>query len=100
MKIIWSPLAIARLEEISDYIARDNPSAANKWLDSVFEKIDLLKANPQMGRVVPEINVPGIREIVFGNHRIIYCNFAIELRILTVRSFRQILPIKDIDSES
>ena len=36
MKIIWSPLAIARLEEISDYIARDNPSAAIKWLDSVF----------------------------------------------------------------
>ena len=100
MKIIWSPLAIARLEEISDYIARDNPSAANKWLDSVFEKIDLLKTNPQIGCVVPEINVPGIREIIFGNHRIIYRNFTKELRILTVRSFRQILPFKDIDSES
>jgi len=100
MKTIWSPLAIARLEEISDYIASDNPSAADKWLDSVFEKVDLLKANPLMGRVVPETNVTSIREIVFGNYRIIYRNYAKKLRILTVRSFRQILPIKDIDSKS
>jgi plasmid stabilization system protein ParE len=100
MRIIWSLLAVERIEEISDYIADDNPSAANKWVDSVFEKVEMLKGNPQMGRVVPELNVPSIREIIFGNYRIIYRHEQKLLIILTVRSFRQILPIKDVDSDS
>jgi plasmid stabilization system protein ParE len=99
MKIIWSPLAIERIEEISDYIADDNPSAASKWVDSIFEKIDLLKGNPQMGRIVPELAVPSIREIIFGNYRIIYRHEQKTTIILTVRSFRQILPIEDVDPD-
>jgi toxin ParE1/3/4 len=99
MKIVWSPLAIERVEEIADYIAGDNPSAANKWVNSIFEKVDLLKDNPQMGRVVPELAVTGIREIIFGNYRIIYQYEKRLLVILTVRSFKQILPIKDIDTD-
>jgi plasmid stabilization system protein ParE len=66
MKIIWSPLANARMEEISDYIARDNPSAADKWLCSVFEKVDLLNANTQMGCVDTDTNVTSIRDIVLA----------------------------------
>jgi toxin ParE1/3/4 len=98
MKIIWSLLAIERVEEISDYIAEDNSAAANKWVDSVFEKVDLLKSNPQIGRVVPELAVPSIREIIFGNYRIIYRNEQKSIIILTVRSFRQMLPIGDVDT--
>ena len=35
MRIIWSPLAIDRASEITDYIAQDKPSAAEKWIDTV-----------------------------------------------------------------
>jgi toxin ParE1/3/4 len=99
MKIVWSPLAIKRVEEIADYIAGDSPSAARKWVDSIFEKVALLKGNPQMGRIVPELAVPSIREIIFGNYRIIYRNEQKTIIILTVRSFRQILPIEDVDPD-
>jgi toxin ParE1/3/4 len=96
MKIIWSPLAIERLEEISDFISYGKPSAAAKWMDSIFARIDLLKSNPAMGRHVPEIDAPSIRDLIFGNYRIIY-RFADGLiRILTIRRCSQQLSDKDI----
>ena len=32
MKIIWSPLALERVQGIARYIAKDKPSAADKWV--------------------------------------------------------------------
>ena len=34
MKIAWSPLALDRVAEIADYIARENVSAAKSWIDA------------------------------------------------------------------
>ncbi len=55
MKIIWSPLAIDRASEIAEYIALDKPSAARKWISTLFSKVEKLATSPQLGRVVPEI---------------------------------------------
>ena len=55
MRIIWSPLAVERMEKIFDHIVYDSPSAAKKWIDDIFDKVDLLKHNPELGRVVPEL---------------------------------------------
>ncbi|MDO9566088.1 MAG: type II toxin-antitoxin system RelE/ParE family toxin [Candidatus Desulfaltia sp.] len=38
-----SPLAVDRASEIADYIAQDKPSAAEKWIDTVFSKVEQLK---------------------------------------------------------
>ncbi|MFH0918979.1 MAG: type II toxin-antitoxin system RelE/ParE family toxin [Fibrobacterota bacterium] len=97
MKIIWSPLAVERLEEISDFIAYDKPSAAGKWIDSIFGKVELLKFNPDLGRVVPEIETSSIRELLFGNYRIIYRHTGNSINVLTVRSCRQLLEDKDLE---
>jgi toxin ParE1/3/4 len=96
MKILWSPLAIDRMEEISDFIAYDKPSAAHKWINSIFNKVELLKANPEMGRLVPEIETPSIRELIFGNYRIIYRHAGDSIKILTVRNCSQQLSVKNI----
>ncbi|WP_205620250.1 type II toxin-antitoxin system RelE/ParE family toxin [Salinivibrio socompensis] len=32
MKIVWSPLALERVEDIARYVAEDNPAAAVQWL--------------------------------------------------------------------
>lgn len=96
MKIIWSPLALERIEEISDYIAYDSPSAARKWIDSVIKKVEALPHNPEIGRIVPEIEIQSIREIIFGNYRIIYHYDKKSIQILTIRNVKQILPIEDI----
>jgi len=97
IEIIWSPLSIERLEDIIDYIAYDSPESANSWLDKIFDKIDLLKENPRLGRIVPEINIENIREIIFGYYRIIYQYDETFVKILTVRNFKRILPIEELE---
>ncbi|MFH2047696.1 MAG: type II toxin-antitoxin system RelE/ParE family toxin [Pseudomonadota bacterium] len=96
MKIIWSPLAIVRVSEIVDYIAQDKPSAAEKWINTIFSNVEQLKSSPEMGRIVPEIKNNQFREIVYGNYRIIYHISKKQISILTIRHGKQILPIKEI----
>jgi len=63
MKIVWSPLAIDRVSEIAAYIAQENPTAAEKWVDTVFRKVEDLQVFPESGRVVPETENKAIREM-------------------------------------
>ena len=72
MRVIWSPLAADRASEIAAYIAQDNIAAAEKWVNTVFAKVERLKAFPESGRIVPEINDYHFRELIYGNYRIIY----------------------------
>ncbi len=96
MRIIWSPLSVDRASEIADYIAQDKPSAAKKWIDTVFSKVEKLKSSPEIDRIVPEINDSQFRELIYGNYRIIYRIETKQISILTIRHGRQILPIKEI----
>jgi addiction module RelE/StbE family toxin len=96
MKIIWSPSAIDRASEIAEYIAQDKPSAAEKWIDTVFSKVERLKSSPEIGRVVPEIKSDQFRELIYGNYRIIYRIEKEQISILTIRHGKQILPIDEI----
>ncbi len=96
MRIIWSPLVVDRASEIADYIAQDKPSAAEKWIDTVFSKVEQRKSSPEIGRIVPEINDSQFRELIYGNYRIIYRIETKQISILTIRHGRQILPINEI----
>ena len=98
MKIQWSPLAIERISEISDYIAQNSPVAAEKWIHSIFDRVEQIKDFSQSGRFVPEINRKDIRELIIVNYRIIYRIETHTISILTVRHSRQILPEEDIDN--
>ncbi|MDA3797951.1 MAG: type II toxin-antitoxin system RelE/ParE family toxin [Kiritimatiellae bacterium] len=53
MKIQWSPLAVERITEISDYIAQDNPTAAEHWVHSIFDRVEQIKDFSKTGRLVP-----------------------------------------------
>jgi addiction module RelE/StbE family toxin len=96
MRIIWSPLAVDKASEIAHYIVQDKPSAAEKWADTVFSKVEQLKTNSEIGRIVPEINNDQFRELIYGNYRIIYRIEKKQLSILTIRHGKQILPIDKI----
>jgi toxin ParE1/3/4 len=96
MRLLWSPLAVERAAEIAEYISRDNPTAAKKWVDTVFSKVDQLKSLTESGRIVPEINNKDFRELIYGNYRIIYRVEKTPVSILTVRHGKQMLPIDEI----
>jgi len=96
LKVIWSPLALDKLERTAKYIALDKPSAADKWVNDVFDRTDLLSSQPELGREVPELLDSSYREVVFGNYRIIY-KIENEINILTVRNSRQLLSSENIE---
>jgi len=100
MKIIWSPLAIDRASEIAEYIAQDKTSAAEKWINTVFSKVEQLESSPEIGRVVPEIRNNRFRELIYRNYRIIYHIEKTQISILTIRHGKQILPIDEIFENS
>jgi len=96
MKIEWSPLSLQQVQEIADYISLDSMAAADNWIGSIFDEVDLLKTNTEIGRIVPEIERHDIRELLHGNYRIIYTGNSKKIAILTVRHFKQILPVSEI----
>lgn len=96
MRIIWSPLAVDQVRDISTYIALDKPSVAITWANKIFSSVDQLLEHPEIGRVVPEINRIEIRELVHGSYRLIYKLKSKEILILVVKSYRQQLSETEI----
>jgi plasmid stabilization system protein ParE len=97
--VIWAPLAIERAYEEARFIAEDKPDAALRWLDGLFDSTDRLERFPQGGRIVPEIQLPDYREIIYGKHRVIYRVEKRRIWILTVRRGRQLLRRSEILDE-
>jgi len=91
VRVVWSPLAVQRVNEHAEYVARDRPLAAEKWVDGVFAAVERLKRFPFSGREVEEVRRKDIREVIFGRYRIIYRAEAERVIILTVRHQRQLL---------
>jgi len=96
MKIVWSPLALERVNDIADYMAETSVEAAKVWLIDIFGAVDRLREFPESGRVVPEVNRPNIRELVFKNYGVIYRVERKQVSILTLRHGKQRLPLKEI----
>ncbi len=84
MKVVWTATAIARLEEIEDYIAADDPPAAVRFIDALLDVGDGLAESPLRGRSVPELPGSGLREVVYKRYRIVYRARPKRIEILTV----------------
>jgi len=63
MKIRWTSEATDCLEHIGQHIAGDNPEAALKTVNTIFEHIEELTVFPNRGRLGRE---EGTREMVFS----------------------------------
>jgi plasmid stabilization system protein ParE len=96
VKIFWTPLATERLENIFDYISKDNSTTAYKMIDKIFKKVESLSKYPERGRRVPETNREEIREVFESSYRIIYRVDKKRIYLLSIRNFRQLLPENDL----
>ena len=97
MRIVWSPLAVQRLREATEYIARDKPGAAERWVGSAFEAVGRFAELPHSGRVVPELGRPDIREVIYGIYRIIYRVSPEAILVLTVQHGKQLLDQTEVE---
>ena len=88
MKVVWSPLALKRAQDISANIAMDKPSAAKEWIHGLFKAVARLDRYPESGRIVPEVQRTDVRELVYNAYRVIY-RMGNEISVLTVIHGRQ-----------
>lgn len=97
MQIIWTHEALEQLTAIEDYISKDSPERAAKFVDQLIEDAESLPDKPRMGGVVPEIANPDIRELIFKKYRIVYRLNANCIEILTVFEGHRLLRIDEVD---
>ncbi len=71
-QLIWTEPALLDLDEIADYIALDNPVAASKTIQKIFNRVERLEIYPNSGKRPAELPRTPYREIVVPPCRIFY----------------------------
>ena len=98
MKIKWTNEALEQLIEIEEFISKDSSERAAIFVDQLIEHVeDSLPANPRLGRTVPEIANPVIRELIFKKHRIVYRLTKNSIEIISVFEGHRLLRIDETD---
>jgi len=87
--VIWSAPSKDDLKKIYDYIASDSKYYAMKVSQEFVEKSEQLIKLPRIGRIVPEIEDPNIRELIIYSYRLIYEISPKRIEILAIIHGRQ-----------
>ncbi len=72
MRVEWTGNAIAQLQGIHDYIAKDSDFFAKRMVDRLTSRSVQIQDHPFSGQMVPEFGNESIREVIEGPFRIIY----------------------------
>ncbi|MCB1036720.1 MAG: type II toxin-antitoxin system RelE/ParE family toxin [Acidobacteria bacterium] len=83
-RIRWTLTAANDLEEIAEYISESAPLAARRFVRHLRDSAHSLKALPERGRRVPELQPSDLRELLIGDYRLIYQVEAHAVLILTI----------------
>jgi plasmid stabilization system protein ParE len=78
------------------FIAEENQSGAAEWARGLFDSVRPLAQFPEMGRVVPEVGRPEMREIMFRGHRVVYRIAPRLVEVLTVRHGRRRFSYREV----
>lgn len=91
LEVRWSPEAIEDMESIAGYISRDSRFYASSVVSEILSITKNLTEFSSMGRVVPEINDPAIRECLIYSYRLIYKVEEQYILIIAVAHGKQVL---------
>ncbi len=91
VRLDWSDRALGRVRETARFIAADDPAAAVRWAEGLFDAVGRLADFPESGRLSPELEDRGVRELVYGAYRVFYRLDADAVLILTVRHSSQLV---------
>jgi len=83
-RITWSPEAVADLDAIHAFIARDSEFCADEFIERLLAAVRKIPDFPLSGRRVPEAPDQRYREKVVGNYRIIYRALPDRIEIVTI----------------
>jgi addiction module RelE/StbE family toxin len=90
--IVWSPESVRDLEAIRAYIAEDSARYAELVVGRIVAAVERLGEFPKSGRIVPERNDEGIREIIVQPYRVVYRFRSSVVEIATVFRASRMFP--------
>jgi plasmid stabilization system protein ParE len=88
MKILWSEKAREQVREIVEFIAEDRPLAAERILEDLLERVQLLTEFPEQGTTWGAPSRPDLRSIISDSYRIVYRFRSEEIAVLSIRHTR------------
>lgn len=83
-RVIWTRQAVEDVEAIKAYVARDSERYAVLLAERLVAAIERVGLFPESGRVVPEVDDVTLREVVYGNYRIVYRVLPEAVEVVTV----------------
>ena len=90
-QLTWTEPALSDLQEIAEYIALENATAARILIRRIFAAVERLQQHPRSGKIPPELAGSRYREVVCGPCRVFYRRSREEVLILYVmRSEREL----------
>lgn len=71
-RLIWTEPALLDLDETAEYIALDDPAAASRYVQKIFDRTERLASFPNSGKRPAELPRTPYREVVVPPCRIFY----------------------------
>ena len=71
-RVIYAPQAEDDLIDVIEYIAKDKPAAARRWLEEIRSTCEMLATRPEVGEHRPDLGMPGCRSFSFGSYVIFF----------------------------
>jgi plasmid stabilization system protein ParE len=71
-EVRWTEESVQWLRDIYDYIASDNPAAATRVVDSIYQKAQVLIDQPRIGYKYHSASGREVRILLYGHYRITY----------------------------
>src|SRR5256885_1085219 len=70
--VVWSDEAVAHLAQIHSFISSDSQKYADKFIVKLMEAVEKLSSFPELGRRMPDVPDPAVREFIVAPYRIVY----------------------------
>jgi len=64
--ISFTDQSLSDIEEIAIYISYDSKNYAALQVTKFFSRVEILQQFPYSGRIVPEVNIKSIKELIEG----------------------------------
>ncbi len=81
----WEDSAKEEVRDIYNYHYDRSVDYAEHWSNEVVKKVNDLLAFPEMGRMVPDIQMTTVREVFVGSYRLVYQYRDNKIVVLAVR---------------
>ena len=72
VEVVWTEPALSDLDAIADFIALENPVAAQKLVRRIFQHVEQLEGHPKSGSKPAELKDWNYRQIVEPPCRVFY----------------------------